>query len=182
VVEAGGAAQTLYDSNGAAKAAMDHPVAAGVVVGAGGGMAAYGAAAGATYLSATYLGGAGTACVAFCGKAGQAERTTEKVAELLNGPIKITSDRLQHVFDGHTPEGIESAGNSIFNKGENIVSLIQQGTQQGIEKQAYGNNFQRVFDVGRNIGIDRVTNQQTSIMTVITNKADKLITAFPGRP
>ena len=68
------------------------------------------------------------------------------------------------------------------NTNENIVNLIKQGTQQAVEKQNFGPNFQRIFDVGRNIGTDRATNLQTSIMTVITNKAGDLITSFPGTP
>ena len=174
-VELGQAANQLYNDSGAWKAAMDHPVATGVVTGLAGGAAAAGAAAGLTALSTQYLGGIGTACLAFCNKA-------QDTVKLLNSPIDITVNRLNHVLDEHTVGGGSTFGKSIFNQGEDIVNLIKQGTQQVIEKQAFGNNFQRVFDVGRNIGIDRLTNQQTRIMTVITNAAGRMITAFPGVP
>jgi RHS repeat-associated protein len=143
----------------------------GVGMGAGGAV---------SLLSPTTITTGTTACAGGgCEKASRAVQQSQKV---LNGPINITANRLQHVLDGHTAGGIESAGNSIFNKSESVVGLIRQGTQQVIEKQAHGPNFQRVYDVGRNIGVDRATNQQTSWMTVITNNKGDLITAFPGKP
>jgi hypothetical protein len=50
--------------------------------------------------------------------------------------------------------------------------MVQQGN----------GNFARTWDAGRSIGIDRVTGQQTSVMTVITRPNGELVTAFPGRP
>ena len=89
---------------------------------------------------------------------------------------------MEHVFERHTSAGAMSIGKSTFNSGEDVVQLIQQGTQQPIVKQISGSNFERIYDLGRNIGVDRATGQQTSIMTVITNKSGNLITAFPGQP
>jgi len=43
-------------------------------------------------------------------------------------------------------------------------------------------NFKRVFDVGRNIGIDKATGGQTSVMTIITDKVGNLVTSYPGFP
>ena len=43
-------------------------------------------------------------------------------------------------------------------------------------------NIVRTFDVGRNIGIDRVTGGQTSVMTIVTESDGTLVTAFPGVP
>ena len=100
----------------------------------------------------------------------------------LNGPINNIANRLEHVFERHTSAGAMSIGKSTFNSGEDVVQLIQQGTQQPIVKQISGSNFERIYDLGRNIGVDRATGQQTSIMTVITNKSGNLITAFPGQP
>jgi RHS repeat-associated protein len=179
-VELGQAAEQLYNDSGTARAAMDHPVAAGVVIGVAGGAAAAGASAGLTALSVQYLGGAGTACIMGCQKA--ADVVNETAPKLLNPSINISTSRLNHVIDEHTVGGANTIGNSVFNQGENITNLIKQGTQQVIEKQSFGYNFQRVFDVGRNIGIDRLTNQQTRIMTIITDKSGNLITAFPGKP
>jgi hypothetical protein len=50
-----------------------------------------------------------------------------------------------------------------------------------IIRQAKG-NFSRVVNAGRNIGIDRVTGNPTSIYTIITDGQGNLITAFAGIP
>jgi hypothetical protein len=103
-------------------------------------------------------------------------------AKLLNGPITITESGLAHVMTRHTVNGIARwSGRSKFFAGEDIVGLITKGTQQPMVRQANG-NFARVWDVGRQIGVDRATGQPTSIMTVITRPNGELVTAFPGRP
>jgi hypothetical protein len=100
----------------------------------------------------------------------------------LNGPISITQKGLQHTLERHTYSGIAKyAGKSKFNAGEDVVGLIQSGTQQRMVQQANG-NFARVFDAGRNIGIDRATGQQTSWMSIITKPDGSLVSAFPGVP
>jgi hypothetical protein len=102
--------------------------------------------------------------------------------KLLNPPINITQKGLQHVVDRHTASGIAKfASKSKFNPGENIADLITAGTQQPMVQQA-GGRFARTFDVGRNIGLDRATGGQTSIMTIITEGNGSLVTAFPGVP
>jgi hypothetical protein len=73
------------------------------------------------------------------------------------------------------------AGKSKFNANEHITGLIRSATQHPMVRQPNG-NFSRTFDVFRNIGVDRVTGQQTSIMTVITKPNGNLVTAFPGAP
>ena len=188
-VAIGNWANRAYDSNSLAKYVMDHPVqtgiaaglaagaiTAGVVVGTGGAITC-GVICGGTAVTVAETTGA-TAVT----QGDKIEKAAEQGTKLLNGPINITADRLGHVISEHTVGGANTAGKSIFNAGENIVNLIKQGTQQVIEKQAFGNNFQRVFDAGRNIGVDRVTGQQTSLMTIITNRAGTMITAFPGVP
>jgi RHS repeat-associated protein len=67
-VAIGNSANYLYSNNAAWKAALDHPILAGAAVGLASGAMAYGAAAAATSFSINYLGGAGTACIAFCGQ------------------------------------------------------------------------------------------------------------------
>ncbi|MDO8593269.1 MAG: RHS repeat-associated core domain-containing protein, partial [bacterium] len=156
VVEAGDAAQTLYDNNGAARAAMDHPVAAGVVAGAGGGMAAYGAAAGVAYLSATYLGGAGTACVAFCGKAGQAGLSEYNTAVnwITNRGVGVSSlpsqSEIQSVMNKWSNTNFDSKTQAIlyhFNEHADGVSL-QKLTQNGLNIwNQYANNSSLVKSV-----------------------------------
>lgn len=89
---------------------------------------------------------------------------------------------MAHVVDRHTVNDIAKfADKSKFNEGENLSALVNSGTQQRMVQQANG-NFARTWDVGRPIGIDRVTGQQNSVMTVITRPNGELVTAFPGRP
>ena len=102
--------------------------------------------------------------------------------KLLNPPINVTPKGLEHVIERHTHSGIAKyAGKSKFNAGEDVVDLIRSGTQQPMVQQANG-NFARTFDMGRSIGVDRTTNQATSVMTVITKPDGTLVTAFPGTP
>jgi len=102
--------------------------------------------------------------------------------KLLNPSINITEKGLQHVVERHTINDIAKfAGKSKFNRAENVAELIQRGTQQPMVKQVNG-RFARTFDVGRDIGLNRATGQQTSIMTVITEADGALVTAFPGAP
>lgn len=69
-----------------------------------------------------------------------------------------------------------------FHAGEDIKTLITAADSVQAVKQASGNNFERVVDAGRTIGIDRATGAPTSIYTVITKPSGDLVTAFPGKP
>jgi hypothetical protein len=149
-------------------------IAGGIGIAAGGGavLLYYGIPA-ALSATPTAIPAVTKACEKYCPK-------------LVNPGINVTSEKgaqqLQHVIDKHTIGGFNTAGNSVFNAGENVVQLIRSGTQQVITKQRFGPNFQRIFDVGRNIGVDRATGGQTSVMTIIRDKAGNLITSFPGIP
>ena len=155
--------------------ATNHPIISGLAIAGVVGVGIYtGVLPGAEAIA-----GLGGLCEKFCTVA---EEEAEDETILLNPSINISDDTLQHVVNGHTAEGVESAGNSIFNEGENITDLIKSGTQQPIEPQSWGNNFQRVFDVGRNIGTYNVAGQQTTVMTIITDPEGNLVTSFPGFP
>jgi len=102
--------------------------------------------------------------------------------KLINPAIEITESGLKHTLDRHTVNGISKFANkSKFNSADEVLDLLQKATQMPMVKQPNG-NFARVVDAGRNIGFDKVTQQQTSIYTVITNAEGKLVTAFPGKP
>jgi hypothetical protein len=89
---------------------------------------------------------------------------------------------MAHVVERHTVNNIAKfAGKSKFNQGEDLTVLINSGTQQRMVKQANG-NYARTWDVGREIGFDRVTGQKTTVMTVIVRPNGELVTAFPGLP
>lgn len=62
------------------------------------------------------------------------------------------------------------------------IQSIENGTQQPMSFQSERGSYARTFDVGRNIGLDRDTGQQTSTMTIITKPNNDLKTAFPGQP
>jgi len=96
-------------------------------------------------------------------------------------PAINVGPKLQHVIDNHTVGGSNTVGKSVFSKGEDVVKLIQQTEGVSPVKQA-GGNFERVIDAGRIVGIDRNTQQPTSVYTVITDSLGNLITAFPGIP
>ena len=92
--------------------------------------------------------------------------------------IEITKSAMQHITDRHTVGGTKNAGASIFNAGENIQTLIKnaQLTAPVIEANGY---FKRVFDAGRNIGVDGRTGKRTSTYRVITTQSGKLVTVYP---
>lgn len=108
------------------------------------------------------------------------QSTKEGTVPLLNNPIITTQKGMDHVIKNHTGN-IPNFLKSKFNQGEDISSLIISGTQQPMVRQPNG-KYARTWDVGRVIGTNRETGQQTSIMTVITDLNGKLITAFPGSP
>jgi hypothetical protein len=95
--------------------------------------------------------------------------------------INISPHGLAHVLERHTVGGALTAGKSVFFAGENVARLIRSASMAQSVQQASG-YFERIIDAGRTIGIDRATGQPTSTYTVITDAADNLITAFPGRP
>lgn len=97
--------------------------------------------------------------------------------------INISTGKLKHVIDRHTLEGklFKPGVTSYFNKSVNIEGLINKAS--GMEgKLNNAGFFERTFDAGRNIGVDRVTGKQTSFVTVIADKNNNLITAHPGNP
>jgi len=105
-VEVGDAANYMYDNSTGWRLAMDHPIAAGAATGVVGGAVAYVGAAGLTYLSTNYLGGIGTACIAFCGN-------TNKVVEDVPKGFKVgeTFGKLG-TFIGEKPDIIAKTFNA----------------------------------------------------------------------
>lgn len=99
----------------------------------------------------------------------------------LGESIKITQTALEHILSRHMAAGISIAGKSIFSAGEDITQLVKAAENVSATAQA-GGNYERIVDAGRIIGTDRATGATTSVYTVITNAANELITAFPGKP
>lgn len=97
--------------------AMDHPYVPAIVGTLP--LAGYGATGGLTALSNAYLQGAGTACVAFCDKAGQTlQRTPQalgKIGEIASGLEKNT-ERIPSVSNTakyRIPDGLNHASKTI---------------------------------------------------------------------
>ncbi|MBI4600879.1 MAG: hypothetical protein HY721_02865 [Planctomycetes bacterium] len=138
--------------------------------------------AGLSFAAAIPVGGWAATAAKGVNRAADAVRAPKVATKLLNPPIKVTREGMQHVLDRHTVNDIAKyAGKSKFNAGEDIASLIDLGTQQPMVRQVNG-NYARTFSVGREIGADRATGNATSIMTVITRPDGTLVTAFPGKP
>jgi hypothetical protein len=80
--------------------------------------------------------------------------------------------------------GVARSGKSVFHANQNIpeLELVRQAENAVPVIQPNTGNFARIVDAGKVIGIDRATGQSTTVYTVITNSAGKLVTAFPGRP
>lgn len=130
--------------------AMDHPIAAGAIVGVGSGLAAYGASAGLTALSTQYLGGAGTACIAFCDKAKDALQTAYQIGrqgEALSGLTKNTQriESLTKTASYRTPDGLDTA-NKVLSEVKNvryqsltnqIKDFVQYSQQNGYKFELY---------------------------------------------
>ena len=108
----------------------------------------------------------------------KAAKEGKKVAEV--GKILITSERLSHVINNHTIEGVGNSGKSIFSTGENLTNLIKRAENTVPVKQSSG-NYERMVDAGRIIGVDRATEKATNIYTIITDEGGNLVTAFPGK-
>ncbi len=96
--------------------------------------------------------------------------------------IKVAAEDLEHVVESHTASGALNLNKSIFAEGEDLLKLVRGGEATKAMKQSFGNNFQRIIDAGRHVGVDRATGQSTSIYTIITDAANNLKTMFPGTP
>lgn len=99
---------------------------------------------------------------------------------LCNG-INVMEGGFDHVVEGHTVGGTNTAGNSIFNgDAQDVANWIQSSqTTDGIVR---GNlNIAYVNYAGDTVGWS-AAGQYTSVYTVITDLMGNLVTAFPGFP
>ena len=97
--------------------------------------------------------------------------------------ITTTSDSLQHVADTHFEGGkfADPAEKGIFAAGESTVSLVSEA--EATVPYALGSSVQaRTVFAGRLVGFEQGTGQGTMLYTVVTNTADRLLTACPGVP
>ena len=170
IVEIGDAANTLYDTSPTWKAAMDHPIVAGVVVGVTGGVAVAGGAVVTTAVSTSYLGGAGTACIAFCGQAAQtaqkgidyATRFGQSYGPRMNEIVRDLTDTNPNKFDDHAIMRMVQRNVDVgtVNRVMNLSKPFSY-FHDGVMKNGYYDEASRVF-VGQ-------IQSSGLVKTVITN-------------
>lgn len=95
--------------------------------------------------------------------------------------INVTDEALGYISRKHVAGGLESAGKSAFNVGEDLVALAKAGTFVQ-PRDSFLSRSVRVVDAGRIIGIVRGTNKPTSVYTIVTTKENNLFNMFPGTP
>jgi hypothetical protein len=109
-------------------------------------------------------------------------KQVEKEPVAMNPPVNLTPKGLKHVEDRHIRTDIRRwSGKSKFDPGVNVEKVIKDGTHQPMVKQRNG-NFVRTYDTGKPVGFDVKTKQKTSIITIVTDSNNNLVTAFPGKP
>jgi hypothetical protein len=102
---------------------------------------------------------------------------------LLNPPINVTQDGMQHIMNRHGPNQLPKYSNkSQFSMGEtDIRSLLRTSSQQPMTRLPNG-TYVRNFDTGSPVGTDRSTNTTTNRVTIFTRQNGNVITAHPGNP
>lgn len=112
----------------------------------------------------------------------RAARQGDEVLNATASKININQKQYKHVLDRHVPGGTKvDSTSSIFNDIDEVEGLIKGAEGKPIVQQGR-NRYQTTYDAGRNIGVDVKTGEQTSVVTVITNKQGDLTTSFPGTP
>lgn len=99
---------------------------------------------------------------------------------ILNEGINVTEEGFTHVMKRHYLEGFFPKKSKFTMGVREIVGLIKNSAQVPKRILTNSGNFERVIDAGRVVGIDGFTQQPTTMMTIITNAAGDLQSAFPG--
>lgn len=115
------------------------------------------------------------------GEAAEATEAATAESEGLND-INILQKDFDHVIEGHTAAGSDTAGNSIFlGDAQDVANLIQiSQTDAGIFQPDTW-NWAYVNYTTDAIG-ETTTGQYTFVYTVIVDMFGNLVTAFPGLP
>ncbi|MCX6785205.1 MAG: RHS repeat-associated core domain-containing protein [Candidatus Komeilibacteria bacterium] len=157
-------ANNAYNNSSVARYALDHPYQAGVAMGLAGGAAAYTGAAGLTALSVQYLGGAGTACMAFCSQNGQ-KLVEQGIANLQK------MDNVSSAVGKMVSRGQDVGINGI----NNFINEVQNGGIAYLDKNSGNINIftERIADPG----YLRITlnPQMTRVISVGLNEARNVI-------
>jgi RHS repeat-associated protein len=93
----------------------------------------------------------------------------------------ISQDVFEHIIEGHTSGGSDTAYNSIFvGDAQGVANLIQNSQSSWAVVQGNG-NFAYVNFTNENVGF-LANGQGANVYTVIVNPAGGVVTAYPGFP
>lgn len=94
--------------------------------------------------------------------------------------INITKRAWRHILHHHTDAQFSrQRKKSKFYAKEDLLELIAQADQYAPHSLLNG-NLERVFDAAHPIGIERKSGKPTSVVTVVTQPNNDLVTMFPG--
>lgn len=171
--ELGEAADQLSQDSSIWNIAFNHPKASGLALGVGSGALAYGAAAGLTYLSAEYLGGLGTGCLAFCDRASQWAEQLSQYSQIY-GPSN--AQQMMDARKAFDEAGIQVSDHGLFrtiqkSDAQSVINAYTNGTKyyDTVEK-----NFNLVLGDLR-VPIDNVTGE---VITVIKDSGEFNLSRF----
>ena len=95
--------------------------------------------------------------------------------------INITKRAWLHILQHHTnAQFSRHQKKSKFYEKEDLVELIAQAEQHTPRRLLNGNS-ERVFDAGHRVGVERKSGKPTSLVTVVTQPNNDLVTMFPGQ-
>lgn len=94
--------------------------------------------------------------------------------------INITRRAWRHILQHHTDAQFSrQRKKSKFYDDEDLVQLIVQADQY-VPRRLLNGNLERVFDAGHPVGVERKSGKATSVVTVVTQPDNDLVTMFPG--
>ena len=165
--------EQLANQSSLFNAALEHPYTAGAVIGVAGGAVAVAGSAAATAISVNMFGGAGTACVAFCGQLGQSGQKiidyTSQFGMNLGAKMNQVAQNLrgtQYKFSDHSIMRIaQKLG--VGNEGRitNMLANIKpfEYFHEGIQKLGYYDPLSQIF-----IGQIKDTQLITTVITTVS--------------
>jgi hypothetical protein len=93
----------------------------------------------------------------------------------------LGQDDFEHIIEGHTFGGSDTAYNSIFlGDAQDVANLIQNSQSSWSVVQGNG-NFAYINFTNENVGF-LANGQGTNVYTVIVNPAGGVVTSYPGFP
>ncbi|HEY1296589.1 MAG TPA: RHS repeat-associated core domain-containing protein, partial [Chloroflexota bacterium] len=104
--------------------------------------------------------------------------------------IRISAKQFAHVLERHTVYGAGALADlgpaqglrSFFADPQDVANLVRAAASAPSVPGKFAGTFTRTVESEAVVGWDRATRAATRIYTVVTDTADNLITAHPGRP